>query len=177
MTRRFDRDSEGRKIHMQSLGALRHFDYNVPGAYAYEQAMETIRGLGLGMAVVEEQYRRAVFNIVARNQDDHVKNIAFLMTRSGRWRLSPAYDVAYAWNPRGTWTGRHQMSMAGKRSGFELADLLKFAETSGLRIPAAGRVIDRVLAAVRRWPRFASEAVVKEGNAARIGKAHRLELR
>ena len=177
MTRRFGRDARGRKIHMQSLAALRHFDYNMPGAYAYEQAMETIRGLGLGMAVVEEQYRRAVFNIVARNQDDHVKNIAFLMTRSGTWRLSPAYDVAYAWNPRGTWTGRHQMSMAGKRSGFELADLLKFAETSGLRIPAARRVIDRVLAAVRRWPRFASEAGVKEGNAARIGKAHRLELR
>jgi len=177
MTRRFDRDARGRKIHMQSLGALRHFDYNLPGAYAYEQAMETIRGLGLGMAVVEEQYRRAVFNIVARNQDDHVKNIAFLMTRSGTWRLSPAYDVAYAWNPRGTWTGRHQMSMAGKRNGFERADLLKFAETSGLRIPAARRVIDRVLAAVGHWPRFASEAGVEGGDADRIGKTHRLELR
>ncbi len=177
MTRRFDRDSKGRKVHMQSLGALRHFDYNLPGAYAYEQAMETIRGLGLGMAVVEEQYRRAVFNIAARNQDDHVKNIAFLMNRSGRWRLSPAYDVAYAWNPRGTWTGRHQMNMAGKRNGFERADLLKFAETSGLRIPAAGRVIDRVLAAVGSWPRFASEAGVEGGDADRIGKTHRLELR
>ena len=177
MTRRFDRDSKGRKVHMQSLAALRHFDYNLPGAYSYEQAMETIRRLGLGMAVVEEQYRRAAFNLVARNQDDHVKNIAFLMTRSGRWRLSPAYDVAYAWNPRGTWTGRHQMSMAGKRNGFESVDLLRFAETSGLRIPAAGRVIDRVLAAVGSWPRFASEAGVEEGDAARIGKAHRLELR
>lgn len=177
MTRRFDRDAKGRKIHMQSLAALRHFDYNRAGAYAYEQAVETIRRLGLGMAVVEEQYRRAVFNIVARNQDDHVKNIAFLMNRGGAWRLSPAYDVAYAYNPQGMWTGRHQMSMAGKRDGFERADLLKFAETSGLRIPAASRVVDRVLAAVGNWRRFASDAGVEESDAGRIGETHRLALR
>ena len=176
MTRRFDRDAKGRKIHMQSLAALRHFDYNLPGAYAYEQAVETIRRLGLGMAVVEEQYRRAVFNVVARNQDDHVKNIAFLMNRSGMWRLSPAYDVAYAYNPQGLWTGRHQMSIVGKRDGFERADLRKLAGTSGLRMPVANRVIDRVLAAVGSWPRFASEAGVEEGDATRIGSAHRLDL-
>ena len=105
MTRRFDRDARGNKIHMQTFGALRHFDFNMAGAYAYEQVMETIRAMGLGMAVVEEQYRRAVFNIVARNQDDHVKNIAFLMDRSGAWRLAPAYDVAYSYNPSGQWTG------------------------------------------------------------------------
>ncbi|MDE2721465.1 type II toxin-antitoxin system HipA family toxin [Candidatus Palauibacter polyketidifaciens] len=177
MTRRFDRDAKGRKIHMQSLAALRHFDYNLPGAYAYEQAVETIRRLGLGMAVVEEQYRRAVFNVIARNQDDHVKNIAFLMSRSGMWRLSPAYDIAYAYNPQGRWTGRHQMSMAGKRDGFERADLLKFAETSGLRIPTAGRVVDQVLAAVGSWPRFASQAGVEERDAGRIAKTHRPDLR
>ena len=177
MTRRFDRDAEERKVHMQSLAVLRHFDYNLPGAYAYEQAVETIRRLGLGMAVVEEQYRRAVFNIVARNQDDHVKNIAFLMNRSGTWRLSPAYDVAYAYNPRGRWTGRHQMSMAGKRGDFERADLLRFAESSGLKTSAANRVIGRVLAAVDGWPRFASTAGVEERDVRRIGKTHRLELR
>lgn len=177
MTRRFDRDARGRKIHMQSLAALRHFDYNVPDAYAYEQAVETIRRLGLGMAVVEEQYRRAVFNVVARNQDDHVKNIAFLMNRTGTWRLSPAYDVAYAYNPQGIWTGRHQMSLAGKRDGFERADLLKFAETAGLRVPTARRVVDRVLAAVGSWRRFASEAGVEERDAGRIAKTHRLDLR
>ena len=103
---------------MQTLGALRHFDYNVAGAYAYEQAVETIRLLGLGMGEVEQLLRRAVFNVVARNQDDHVKNIAFLMDRAGRWRLSPAYDVAYAYNADGPWTHEHQMSLAGKRSGF-----------------------------------------------------------
>ena len=177
MTRRFDRDMAGGKRHMQSLAALRHFDYNDPGAHSYEQAMETIRELGLGMAVVEEQYRRTVFNIVARNQDDHVKNIAFLMNRRGEWRLSPAYDVTYAYNPRGPWTDQHQMNMAGKRRGFERGDLLGFAETSGLKIPRARRVIDRVLDAVANWPRFASEAGVEERDIQRIRRTHRFELR
>ena len=117
---------------------MRHFDYNVAGAYAYEQVMQTIRTLGLGMSAVEEQYRRTVFNVVARNQDDHVKNIAFLMDRRGVWRLSPAYDVAYAYNPVGTSMREHQMSVAGKRDGFECADLERFAESSGLRTGASG---------------------------------------
>ena len=177
MTRRFDRDTAGGKTHMQSLAALRHFDYDDSGAYSYEQAMETIRELGLGMTVVEEQYRRSVFNVVARNQDDHVKNIAFLMNRRGEWRLSPAYDVTYAYNPRGPWTGQHQMSLAGKRRGFERADLLRFAETSGLKIPRARRVIDRVLDAVADWSRFASEAGVEKRDMQRIRGTHRLELR
>ena len=176
MTRRFDRDARGRKIHMQSFGALRHFDYNVAGAYAYEQVMQTIRGLGLGMSVVEEQYRRTVFNIMARNQDDHVKNIAFLMDRRGAWRLSPAYDVAYAYNSSGPWTGEHQMSAASKRDGFERADLQRFAESSGLRKAVAARVVHQVASAVGMWPRFAAEAGVEEQVVGRIGEAHRRDL-
>lgn len=127
---------------MQTFGALRHFDFNMAGAYAYEQVMETIRAMGLGMAVVEEQYRRAVFNIVARNQDDHVKNVAFLMDRSGAWRFSPAYDLAYSFNPSGDWTHEHQMSAAGERDGFDREDLLRFADNSGLKKNPASRVID-----------------------------------
>ena len=177
MTRRFDRDAAGGKVHMQSLAGLRHFDYNDAGAHSYEQAMETIRGLGLGTGAAEEQYRRAVFNVVARNQDDHVKNISFLMNGAGEWRLSPAYDVTYAYNPRGPWTGRHQMSLAGKRSGFERADLLRFAETSALKAPRAARVIGEVLEAVADWPRFAAEAGVGKRDARRIRKTHRLGLR
>ena len=177
MTRRFDRDARGRKIHMQSFGALRHFDYNVAGAYAYEQVMQTIRALGLGMSVVEEQYRRTVFNIVARNQDDHVKNIAFLMDRSGAWRLSPAYDLAYAYNPRGPWTREHQMSAGGKRDGFERADLARFAESSGLRKTVAARVVDEVVATIAMWPRFAVEARVEERSLERIKRTHRVRLR
>ncbi len=177
MTRRFDRDPAGAKIHMQSLAALRHFDYSDAGAHSYEQAMETIRELGLGMVAVEEQYRRTVFNVVGRNPDDHPKNISFLMNRAGEWRLSPAYDVTYAYNPRGPWTGQHQMSLAGKRSSFERADLLRLAETSGLKIPRAAGVIDRVLEAVADWPRFAAEAGVGNRDVQRIRKMHRLGLR
>lgn len=176
MTRRFDRDPRGRKIHMQTFGALRHFDYNVAGVYAYEQVMQTIRALGLGMSVVEEQYRRTVFNIVARNQDDHVKNIAFLMDRSGGWRLSPAYDVAYAYNPQGPWTREHQMSVGGKREGFERADLERFAESSGLRKTIAAGVVDQVVSTVAMWPRFAAEAGVEEQSLRRIGETHRVRL-
>ena len=132
MTKRFDRDGTGRKIHMQSLGAMRHFDFNDPSAYSYEQAVMTIRDLGLGMVAVEEQFRRAVFNVIVRNQDDHVKNIAFLMDRGGHWSLSPAYDVTYAYNPGGAWTRDHQMSLAGRRSGFELDDILQFAASIGV---------------------------------------------
>ncbi|MDE0039322.1 MAG: type II toxin-antitoxin system HipA family toxin [Gammaproteobacteria bacterium] len=176
MTRRFDRDADGRKLHMQTLGALRHFDYNVAGAYAYEQAVETIRLLGLGMGEVEQQVRRAVFNVVARNQDDHVKNIAFLMDRRGEWQLSPAYDVAYAYNVDGPWTREHQMSLSGKRRGFERDDLLAFATGSGLKGPAARRIIDEVVAAVADWPRFAADAGVPTGDVRRVARAHRLAL-
>ena len=176
MTRRFDRDANGRKLHMQSLGALRHFDYNVAGAYAYEQAVETIRLLGLGMGDVEQLLRRAVFNVVARNQDDHVKNIAFIMDRRGRWRLSPAYDVAYAYNADGPWTREHQMSLAGKRSGFERDDLLRFAADSGLKRPAARRVVDEVVAAVADWPHVAADAGVSVEDIQRIARMHRLTL-
>ena len=177
MTRRFDRDTQGRKIHVQTFGALRHFDYNLAGAYAYEQVMQTIRTLGLGMSAVEEQYRRTVFNIVARNQDDHVKNIAFLMDRRGVWRLSPAYDVAYAYNPSGTWTREHQMSVAGKRDGFERTDLERFAESSGLRRLGARRIVDEVVAAVASWPKFAAVAGVDERVVGQVGQAHRVRLR
>ncbi len=127
MTKRFDRTAAGQKLHMQSLGALMHYDFNIAGAYAYEQALQAIRRLGLPMSDIEQQVRRAFFNVVARNQDDHVKNIAFLMDRKGVWRLSPAFDMAYSYNPSGAWTGQHQMSLNGKRDGFEAEDLMAFA--------------------------------------------------
>ncbi|MEQ8953362.1 MAG: type II toxin-antitoxin system HipA family toxin, partial [Gammaproteobacteria bacterium] len=125
MTRRFDRTPEGKKLHMQSLGAMAHFDYNQAGAYSYEQAIKVMRKLDLTLPQIEQQYLRTVFNLVARNQDDHVKNIAFLMDKAGRWSLAPAFDVIYAWQPDGAWTGQHQMSVNGKRDRFTLEDLLQ----------------------------------------------------
>ena len=174
MTRRFDRDAVGRKHHMQSLGALQHFDYNMPGAYTYEQAMSTIHSLGLGMAAVEQQYRRAVFNIVARNQDDHVKNIAFLMDRTGNWRLSPAYDVTYSYNSQGDWTGQHQMSVAGKRDNFDRGNLMQFAKTSGIKSATANRIIDDIRTVVGNWPQYADTVDIPEKVAERIERTHRV---
>ncbi|TLP55934.1 type II toxin-antitoxin system HipA family toxin [Parasedimentitalea maritima] len=177
MTRRFDRDDRGRKIHMQSLGAMQHFDFNDPASYSYEQAILTLRKLGLGMDVVEQQYRRAVFNVVARNQDDHVKNISFLMDRSGSWRLSPAYDIAYSYNPKGAWTRDHQMSMAGKRNGFSQADLLAFASNVGLKEAKARQVIAEVSGSVEKWETHANRAEVDPEDIIRIKKTFRLDLR
>ena len=133
MTRRFDRDEHGRKRHMQSLAALCHFDFRQAGAHSYEQAFLAIRRLELGHDAADQQFRRMVFNVVGRNQDDHVKNIAFLMDRSGRWELSPAFDVAYSYNPSGEWTAHHQMSLAGKVSDFTVEDLRQVAEVAHLK--------------------------------------------
>ena len=176
MTWRFDRDEKGRKIHMQSLGALQHYDFNDSGAYAYEQAILAIRELGLGMAVVEEQFRRALFNVVVRNQDDHVKNISFLMNRRGEWRLSPAYDVAYAYNPSGSWTRNHQMSLAGKRNDFTRDDVLRFARSCGLRNSVAVRILDEVVGSVSRWRTHGADAGVEQRDIARIERTHRTYL-
>jgi serine/threonine-protein kinase HipA len=176
MTRRFDRLAGGGKLHMQSLAALAHFDYNRPDAYSYEQAIRVIRTLGLPMHDRRQQVLRAVFNLVARNQDDHVKNIAFLMNRGGEWRLAPAFDVCYAYQPAGDWTGRHQMSVNGKRDRFERADLHALAAAAGLKKRAADDLIDRVLEAVRNWTNFADEAGVPGDRAERIARTHRLDL-
>ena len=176
MTKRFDRDDTGRKIHMQSLGAMRHFDYNDPSAYSYEQAVMTIRDLGLGMTAVEEQFRRAVFNVIARNQDDHVKNISFLMDRSGQWFLSPAYDLAYAYNPGGTWTRDHQMSLAGRRNGFDRDDILQFATSIGIKRRRALEILDNATSAVRDWDTHAEAAGVAPRDLTGIRKAFRSNL-
>jgi serine/threonine-protein kinase HipA len=176
MTRRFDRSATGQKLHMQSLGALMHYDFNIAGGYAYEQALQAIRRLDLPMADIEQQARRAFFNVVARNQDDHVKNIAFLMDRKGLWRLSPAFDMAYAFNSSGAWTGQHQMSLNAKRDAFEVEDLIAFAGSGGLKRLKARSILSEVSSAVRRWRSFANEAGVADADTARIERAHRRDL-
>lgn len=176
MTRRFDRTPDGKKLHMQSLAALRHYDFNAAGAYSYEQAVETIRLLDLPPVDIEQQFRRAVLNLLIRNQDDHVKNIAFLMDRSGAWRLSPAFDVAYAYNPSGAWTSRHQMSLNGKRDGFDLEDLVAFGAVCGFKRRRTLGLVSEITDRVRDWPTYAGEAEVYEPDAQRINTALRLDL-
>jgi serine/threonine-protein kinase HipA len=176
MTRRFDRDDAGKKLHMQSLGALAHFDYNEPGSYSYEQAFLVMRQLDLSMQEVEQQFRRMVFNLAARNQDDHVKNIAFLMDRTGQWALSPAFDVTWSFNPSGAWTASHQMSVNGKRDQFTRSDLLAAGRSAQLKRGRAEAITEEVLIAVRDWPRFAADAGVPEEHAREIQASHRLNL-
>ena len=176
MTRRFDRLAAGAKLHMQSLCARAHFDFNQAGAYSYEQALLTIRQLKLPMAAVEEQFRRMVFNVVARNQDDHVKNIAFLMNQQGEWSLAPAFDVTYSYNPSGSWTATHQMTLNGKRDGFALADFEACAKAALMKRGRAATIIEEVREAVKHWPEFAAEAKLSGKWQNKIQKTHRLSF-
>lgn len=174
MTRRFDRLADGGKLHMQSLGALAHFDFNQAGAHAYEQALWTLRQLDLPMAAVEEQFRRMLFNVAARNQDDHVKNIAFLMNKQGQWSLAPAFDVTYSHNPSGSWTATHQMTLNGKRDGFTMGDFAACAKSALMKRGRAAAILEEVRAAVARWPEFATVARLEGGLTRSVQKKHRL---
>lgn len=176
MTRRFDRLAGGEKLHMQSLAALAHLDFNRAGAHSYEQAFLVIQQLSLPMASVEEQFRRMAFNIVARNQDDHVKNIAFLMDREGSWSLSPAFDLTYSFNPGGAWTATHQMTMNGKREGFTRGDFDACAKAAGMKRGRAGAILHEVIAAVKEWPRFAVQAKLSEPTMEKIQNVHLLDF-
>lgn len=160
MTRRFDRLPGGKKLHMQSLCALAHYDFNQAGAYGYEQAIQIIRNLGLPMSAVEEQFRRMVFNIIARNQDDHVKNIAFLMDRSGNWSLSPAFDMTYSFHSSGKWTASHQMTLNGKRDDFVLDDFKDCARVVSMKRGRAETIITEVKNVVMHWRDYADDAHV-----------------
>lgn len=175
MTKRFDRTDSGDKLHMQSLTAMMHYDFNAAGSYSYEQAIQVLRRLEAGQDQIEQQIRRAIFNVVGRNQDDHPKNIAYLMGRSGRWALSPAFDLSYSYNPSGAWTDRHQMSLNGKRDDFERQDLLMFCKNAGIKSAAAQRLVDEIIAAVAAWPDHAREAGVDDETVSRIFRALRHE--
>lgn len=154
MTRRFDRVN-GQKLHMQTLCGLAHYDFNMPHAYSYEQAFAVMRRLRLPYTDAAELFRRMVFNVVARNQDDHTKNISFLMDKKGVWSLSPAYDMSWAYNPQGGWTNTHQMSINNKWDVITRDDLLQVAYE--MNIKHAKQIIDQVVEAVSRWPQLAKE--------------------
>ncbi|TDJ12815.1 MAG: type II toxin-antitoxin system HipA family toxin [Gammaproteobacteria bacterium] len=175
MTRRFDRPAGGGKLHLQSLGALAHYDFNDAGAYAYEQALLVIRQLGLPMHTTEEQYRRMVFNVVARNQDDHVKNIAFLMDKAGNWSLAPAFDMTYSYNPSGVWTASHQMTVNGKRDDFVLADFVACAKSASMKRGRAEAIVKEVQETVSRWRSYAEEAGVPADYRDKIQRVLRLQ--
>lgn len=176
MTRRFDRSASGEKFHIQSLCAIGHYDFNQAGAYSYEQALQVARRLNLPQSDLTEIYRRALFNIISRNQDDHTKNLAFIMDRRGNWRLAPAYDIIYAYNPQGAWTSRHQMSLAGKRENFNSSDLLDAAIAADVKPRAAKTILREIHQAVASWRNHADSADVATPWREEILKNLRLDL-
>jgi serine/threonine-protein kinase HipA len=174
MTRRFDRPTRTKKLHMLSWCGLRHHDFRRPGAHSYEELLQTCLDLELETTTLREVYRRMVFNLVTRNQDDHTKNFAFLMDQSGTWSLAPAYDVSFSFNPEGEWTAKHNITVNGLRDGFTQEDLLKVAQR--FRIRNARSVLSEVRQGVEGWCRFANAAGVEGKRAEFIGEHFRREL-
>jgi len=174
MTKRFDRIVNNQKLHMQTLCGLCHFDYNSPGAYAYEQAFQTMRQLRLPYTDAEQLYTRMVFNVISRNMDDHTKNIAFLMNQEGIWSLAPAYDLSYAFNPNNKWLARHQMTINSKREDITRDDLLIVGKQ--MNIKKGKEIIERVRSATDRWSYYAAEAEIPQKQTNAIGSTHLLDL-
>jgi len=172
MTKRFDRINK-EKIHMQSLCGLAHYDFNQAGAYSYEQVFAIMRQLRMPKSEWIKQYRRMLFNVIARNQDDHTKNIGFIMNKKGKWSLSPAYDVNYSHNPHGRWTNQHQMSINGKRDHFTKEDLIRVGES--INIPKPKAIIAEVAHAIENWSTFAKEAGINKTIIEEIGSSHRIK--
>lgn len=157
LTKRFDRVN-GNKIHMQTLCGIAHYDFHLRRAYSYEQAFNVMRRLRLPYSQAEEMFLRMVFNVVIRNQDDHTKNISFLMDNVGKWRLSPAYDLGFAYNPKGAWTNTHQMSINGKFDDITRKDLQAFAVSNNIK--NANEIIDKVCEVTSKWPEMAKNCGV-----------------
>ena len=173
MTKRFDR-ANGRKQHMQTLCGIAHYDYRLHRAYSYEQAFDVMRALRLPYPQAKEMFRRMVFNVVVRNQDDHTKNISFLMDEGGKWRLSPAYDMGYAYNPNGGWTATHQMSINGKFDNITRTDLLECAKRNSIR--EASLIVDEICEIASGWPAIAAACEVPQEMIRWIASNMRLSL-
>jgi serine/threonine-protein kinase HipA len=158
MTRRFDRIPDQGKVHVQTFCALQHFDFNNVGSYSYEQLFQTMRSLRLDYPQAEQMYRRMVFNVLARNCDDHTKNFAFTMDQQGQWALAPAYDVCHAYRPDSPWVSQQSLSVNGKRQGINRKDLLEVAKQMTIKKP--GELIRQIESILKLWPDYANQCDV-----------------
>jgi serine/threonine-protein kinase HipA len=158
MTKRFDREGGDVKHHVQTFCAMKHFDYNQVTGFSYEQLFQCMRELKLSYADAEQMFRRMVFNVVARNCDDHTKNFAFLLKQGGQWELAPAYDVCHAYRPDSVWVSQHALSINGKRTNITKADVLTIADSIGCK--RAGEIIEVISNTVSQWEVFADEVQV-----------------
>ncbi len=174
ITKRFDRTSSGEKVHMLSLCGMAHFDYKKAGYYSYEQLFQVMRKLRLPHNQAVQMYRRMVFNIVTRNQDDHTKNIAFTMDKKGKWELSPAFDLTYSYNPEGEWTSSHQMTVNGKRDGFIKEDLINVGRSISISRPSD--IIEEIIEIASQFNNFSEEAGVEKEKSRIIKRYLRLGI-
>lgn len=176
MTKRFDRTDDGEKIHKLSLGGIAHLDFNRPGVHSYEQAFFRMKNLDLPKKSIEQFFRRMAFNIIARNQDDHVKNIEFLMDKKGTWSLAPAFDITYSYQPDGLYTSKHQMTLNVKSDNFDLDDFNNCAKNAFMKRGRAKTIVKEVTDAVKQWPNFAEKAGVTSSQIQKIQNVHRLKI-
>ena len=172
LTKRFDRTNNGEKIHMQTFGALAGIDYKIQKASSYETLFRVMKRLQLPYYQFEQQYRRALFNVIARNHDDHVKNFSFLMNREGKWQISPAYDVNFSFSPGGTWTSVHQSSINGKFDHFTRNDLLGLGKKFGIK--KARHILEEVITAVSQCPEIAKDTDIPLREIEAINKSLRI---
>lgn len=167
MTRRFDRENGDIKHHVQTLCAMQHYDYNDVGYYSYEQLFQTMRLLRLPYPQVEQVFRRMVFNVIARNCDDHTKNFSFLLKQGGEWEISPAYDICHAYRPGSDWVSKHALSLNGKREGITKEDFMAIAKSINIKKP--NLIIDEINSVVRDWKMYSEKACVNEELSESIG--------
>ena len=170
MTKRFDREDGDQKHHIQTLCAMQHFDFNQITSFSYEQLFQTMRLLKLPYPQAEQLYRRMVFNVIARNCDDHTKNFAFRLKKEGDWELSPAYDICFAYRPDSDWVSQHNLSINGKRTFITREDLLTVAKS--MNIKKANTIIQQIDQAVKKWYEFAEAANVENKMKESIGRSH-----
>lgn len=170
MTKRFDREDGDVKHHIQTLCAMQHYDFKQITSYSYEQLFQTMRLLQLPYPQAEQLYRRMVFNVIARNCDDHTKNFAFRLIQNERWELTPAYDICFAYRPGSEWVSQHNLSINGKRKDITLDDLLAVAKA--MNIKKATVIVNQISETVKKWYEFAEEVNVEKSIKEQIGKAH-----
>lgn len=175
-TRRYDRINN-QKYHTLTLCAMDHADFKKPGQYSYEQLLMIARKLDFSFGEQEQIFKRMVFNVIARNQDDHTKNVSFFVDDAFRWSLAPAYDMAWSYKPDSEWVHKHQMSINGKRDDFDRNDLLAVAKLiTNLGVAKANEIIDNTIAVVRQWPELAREYDVPKFLIDSASSSHRLSL-
>lgn len=177
MTKRFDRKGvKGEKLHMQSLCAIAHMDFNSPRMYSYEDAFNIMRKLNIPHTDFVQLYKRMLFNEYAKNYDDHTKNVTFLMDKKGVWRLSPAYDMTFSYSKSSAWVNAHQMLINGKADEITKEDFIKVAEFAEIKKAEAEKYIKQVKDAISKWDSFAEEAGLSKINTERINKFFNLDI-